>query len=264
VSNDDDGNVTFQIVVPNRTDFGDGDFVQVYLDVDRSVSTGCTLGSSIIGIDWSLFFRGRNEPDLDNDPNFAGPVSSSCSFPQPDESQLEAVKGSFDGRTSTISLRVNRKVVGNPTSFNFLLITTIDSGEPFAVVEIGDWDLAPSRGVWGYDIRVSPKKPTPPKRDRTPPRVRALASTGAAGGTAKLRYTVFDESGRAGEVITVLDGRRVAATVRTKVAARRATAVQVRSWRVPPAFRRKLTFCVVARDAAGNRSAKSCAPLTIR
>ena len=84
------------------------------------------------------------------------------------------------------------------------------------------------------------------------------------GGIAKLRYTVFDESTRTREEITVLRGRRLIATKRIRLGSRKVTSIYSQSWRVPASVSGKLRFCVRAWDAAGNPSAKSCAPLAIR
>ena len=61
VSNDNAGNLEFQLLIPNRTDLGDHDFISVYLDTDQSASTGCNLGGGF-GVDWALAALGRTAP----------------------------------------------------------------------------------------------------------------------------------------------------------------------------------------------------------
>ena len=63
-SNDDAGNLELQLVIPNRTDLTDPDFIGVYVDTDRSVSTGCNLGGGF-GADWALAALGRTAPAPD-------------------------------------------------------------------------------------------------------------------------------------------------------------------------------------------------------
>jgi hypothetical protein len=155
-------------------------------------------------------------------------------------------------------LRLHKADIGDPPGFRFEVLSTVDPISPETSDTGGE--LAP----WIYEILVTPVPPTPPPRDRTPPRVKALASTGVHGSTAKLRYTVFDESKRTREDITVLRGRRLVATKRTKLGSRKITSIYSQTWRVPANVSGKLRFCVRAWDAAGNASAKSCAPLAIR
>lgn len=100
------------------------------------------------------------------------------------------------------------------------------------------------------------------KNDRTPPTVRAVASSGLRGRQFFLDYYSKDERGFAGETYQIYRG-----------------AVLVKSWSVlagerdgrlqrgpavlPANVSGKLTFCVGAQDLNGNRSPWSCAPLTI-
>ena len=249
VSNDNAGNLELQLLIPNRTDLTDPDFISVYLDTDQSVSTGCNLGGGF-GADWALAALGRTAPVPDGFPlNRIVPV---CQLEPPGTTPQGSYAGTFDSTTSTLTLRLHKTDIGNPPSFRFQVLATINPIGPATSDTAGD--LAP----WTYEIRV------PRAVDRTSPRVKALASTGVQGGIAKLRYTVFDESKRTREEITVLRGRRLIATKRTKLGSRKVTSIYSQSWRVPASVSGKLRFCVRAWDAAGNYSAKSCAPLAIR
>ena len=249
VSNDDAGNLELQLLIPNRTDLTNPDLVSVYLDTDQSVSTGCNLGGGF-GADWGLAALGRTAPEPDR---FS--LHRIVPVCQPGTTPQGSYAGTFDSTTSTLTLRLHKRDIGDPPSFRFQVLATIDPIGPETFDTGGD--LAP----WIYEIRVARAVPA---RDRTPPRVKALTSTGVHGGIAKLRYTVFDESKRAREEITVLRGRRLIATKRTKLGPRKVTSLYSQSWRVPASVSGKLRFCVRAWDAAGNSSAKSCAPLTIR
>jgi hypothetical protein len=102
-------------------------------------------------------------------------------------------------------------------------------------------------------------------RDIRKPFALAFPSSGARGGTAKLRYAASDDSMRARFTIRI--------TTRTGATAGRVTApfhviqpvrITTISWRVPRKASSRLRFCLVAIDAAGNRSAPACAPLRVR
>jgi hypothetical protein len=103
-------------------------------------------------------------------------------------------------------------------------------------------------------------------RDRIAPRVRALPSRGKRGRFARLRYTVFDASGRTREVVRIYGRRgRVLATKRRILATTRRGRVYFVRWKVPRKTKlQRPRFCVRAWDAAGNRSRLSCARLRIR
>jgi hypothetical protein len=247
VSNDDAGNLEFRIAFPNRSDFTDPDFVTVNVDADQSSLTGCDIGGGF-GVDWALAFRGHTapQPDSYNLGNFSTACKIDPATPQ------GSYAGTFDPTTMTLILRLNRSDIGNPSAFRFLVIANIGAVGPET------WDLGGELSPWIYQILVSPP------RDQTPPRVKGLASMGVHGGTAKLRYTVFDESGKTREEIKIRRGGRVLATKRVRLGPRSLTRIYAATWRVPPDLLGTLKFCVRAWDAAGNRSAPSCARLTIR
>ena len=105
-----------------------------------------------------------------------------------------------------------------------------------------------------------------PAVDTVPPTVRALPSSGRAGGVVRLRYRVFDDaSARTREVVTVLrpGGSRVA-TVRTRFSPSERGIVYHVRWRAPRSLVGRFRFCVQAEDPSGNRSVRSCAPLMLR
>lgn len=247
VSNDDDGLLEFRIAIPNRTDLTDADFVSLNLDTDQSDTTGCNVGAGI-GVDWAVTFVGHTEPVSDF---FLLLRYESCERDNPDFPQ-SSLSASFDRATSTLVVRVDRAQVGTPASFRFFVASNAVPIRP------DTYDLAGDRTPWTYQVLVSPSK------DRAVPRVKALPSSGVRGKVAKLRYSVFDESGRAREEVTIFRGRRALAKVRTRLGMRSVTRIYATLWRVPAGVVGSLKFCVRAWDGAGNRSAQSCAQLTIR
>ena len=103
------------------------------------------------------------------------------------------------------------------------------------------------------------------RKDTIPPAVKALPSTGARGKTAKLRYTVYDASGKSREVVRVYGpDYLLIATIPTRFAKAKPKRTSFVLWKVPAAPQTtKLQFCVLAQDPAGNQSKTSCAALKI-
>jgi hypothetical protein len=102
-------------------------------------------------------------------------------------------------------------------------------------------------------------------KDIKKPQAQAYDGTGNAGKRVSLRFYVYDDSGKAREqiVISTASGRKVA-TVRVPLGYVNPQKTESVRWTIPtkpPA--RRLRFCVVAIDAAGNRSPRSCAQLTV-
>ncbi len=250
VSNDDLGNVEFRTVFPNRTDLVNTDFISVYLDIDRSPATGCDIGAQF-GVDWVLNVRGRTapEPDLYWLSHFTG-----CQTDPPGSTPQGSYTPTFGSPSSTLIQRLHRSDVGSPVGFRFAIIAQVDP------ISASIWDLGGEVTEWTYAIDIDPHPPV----DRTPPKVKALASTGTPGRVAKLRYSVFDESGKAREVVQVVRAGKVIATKRMRLGRRSATRIYSTPWRVPRSTSGRLKFCVRAWDAAGNRSKRSCAALRVR
>jgi len=98
--------------------------------------------------------------------------------------------------------------------------------------------------------------------DVAAPTARALSSSGKRGRPVRLRFRVDDNADDVRVEVKVFRGRRRLATLRGNVDAD--GGVRSRTWRVPRRFAGKGRFCVAATDAAGNRSAQSCAPLRVR
>ena len=218
VTNDDAGLLEFQLALPNRTELNEPDFVTVNLDTDQSAATGCDIGGGF-GIDWVLAFRGHTAPV---DDGWALIRYNGCTT-DPAAPQ-GSYSGSFEGSTATLTLRVPRTDLGDVARFRFLVIASVEPPSP------DTWDLAGELDPWIYEIRISP--PSKP-RDVDAPRVKALRSTGASGGTAKLRYSVFDESGKARR----RSGSCAAAPLSRQRASRSVREVRRRSMGVRGAFR---------------------------
>jgi hypothetical protein len=93
------------------------------------------------------------------------------------------------------------------------------------------------------------------------PLVTPHPASAALGKEAALRFDLYDDSGYSSAVVRVYEDRSTIATL----VARRALTIGTRNvalrWLVPAVLRsRRLRFCVVASDPAGNRSAPACAP----
>ncbi|HEU0305116.1 MAG TPA: hypothetical protein VFR32_11110 [Gaiellaceae bacterium] len=100
------------------------------------------------------------------------------------------------------------------------------------------------------------------RADPTPPRVKALASSGELGKVVQLRYRVVEASGRSRETATVFRGARRLATISGPLHAVESDALfYFLPWR--STARGELRFCVVSSDASGNRSTRSCAALDV-
>ena len=100
--------------------------------------------------------------------------------------------------------------------------------------------------------------------DTTPPLVKALVASGAAGTPIALRYLLTDDSNKASETVTVMRGSTVIwrKTVPLLGAVVVGSASGV-SWNAPARKGGALSFTVVARDAAGN-VARSSAVIRLR
>jgi hypothetical protein len=84
------------------------------------------------------------------------------------------------------------------------------------------------------------------------------------GKAARLKFGVSDDSAWSKTVAQILDGSRVLATLKTRLVRVTPTKPVAIRWKVPSSFPEKgIRVCVTASDAAGNRSAKNCGPVTV-
>ena len=152
VSNDDAGNVTFRISIPNRAQLEDPDFIAVLLDTDRNAHTGCSRAA--FGAEYALDVLSRKYV-------FGRCTKDGWSF----VSKPRSFAGSFSD--STLTLRANRRDLGGTAGFSFR-IGAAAAGEETA------YDFAPNTGLsaWTYKVVAPPqavKKPPNKKRPRRRP-----------------------------------------------------------------------------------------------
>lgn len=114
--------------------------------------------------------------------------------------------------------------------------------------------LVPRSSKWYLDKRF--------KSDHVAPVIKAIASTGRRGQPFFLAYTSKDDRGFAGEIYAIFGGNKLL-KMWSVMAGERDGRVQRAPARLPASVSGKLTFCVGGSDLNGNRSAWSCAPLTI-
>ena len=91
------------------------------------------------------------------------------------------------------------------------------------------------------------------------PLVSVYATRTKRGAVAKLRFDLYDDSGRARAVARVYEAGAQIATLSTPMTFALGTRHVALRWRVPATLRsRRLQLCVVATDAAGNTSKPTC------
>jgi hypothetical protein len=100
--------------------------------------------------------------------------------------------------------------------------------------------------------------------DTSKPTVAALTSVLRAGAVARLRFRIYDDAGVASATLQIRKGKRLVATTKSGYGAVTPGIVYYLPWKVPKKVHGTLSFCVTARDKAGNTSRASCAPLRVR
>jgi hypothetical protein len=96
--------------------------------------------------------------------------------------------------------------------------------------------------------------------DVTAPLVTAHPAFATRGKPARLRFDLYDDSGRSSAVVRVYEQSSLLATLDSPPAFRIGTRHAAVRWPVPTRLRsRLLHYCVVATDAAGNHSKPTCA-----
>lgn len=144
VANDDEGTLTFRVVVPNRSSWAPEDFVGIFMDTDGNPGTGCPSGS-----DYTIVFLGRAATTE----NFF--VLLHCTNGVYDTGTLQgSFIGSLDLAGTALSFSVNRRDIGSPERITFSLVASGQGGnEPN--------DYAPDIGLgdWTYDV-LAPSLPT--------------------------------------------------------------------------------------------------------
>jgi hypothetical protein len=107
---------------------------------------------------------------------------------------------------------------------------------------------------------------TPTKtQDKKKPTAQALLTSGKRGTVAKLRFKIYDDQGVAKATTTIKRGTKVVGTAGTGYGPVAYGSVYYVGWHVPAkAPKGTYWFCVTAVDRAGNKSAQSCAPLSLK
>ncbi len=99
-------------------------------------------------------------------------------------------------------------------------------------------------------------------KDILAPTALPLSTTVRAGQPAKLGFKVLEDSQRAGATVTVYAGDAKLATLRMPLRHTVYMDTHFLTWRAPdPLPAEPLRLCVVATDAAGNRSRQNCLPI---
>jgi hypothetical protein len=146
VSNDDAGNVTFGISIPNRTALAETDLVALLIDADGKIGTGCARG--VFGAEYALdVLAGRYV--------FGRCLRGSWDFTR----RRSSFGGSF--ADSTLTLKANRRDLGRACRFAFRIGAAAATGAEPA------YDFAPDVGTaaWSYRV-IAPAQAIfkPPKR----------------------------------------------------------------------------------------------------
>ena len=103
-----------------------------------------------------------------------------------------------------------------------------------------------------------------PRRPSTLP-IQALITSGKRGAVARLRFKIYDDQGVAKVTSTIKRGAKIVGTASTGYGPVAYGSVYFVGWKVPAnAASGSYWFCVVAVDRAGNKSAQSCAPLSLK
>jgi len=101
-------------------------------------------------------------------------------------------------------------------------------------------------------------------KDILAPIVYAVPSNGRRGSNVTLRFQLVDDSGKSRVTVQILAGSRQVARLGTRLRPTNAFKLASLAWPAPKTAARKLRFCAVATDAAGNKSPPSCAALILR
>jgi hypothetical protein len=122
-----------------------------------------------------------------------------------------------------------------------------------------------ARGTTGTPVGLNGDGTPTKKQDTKKPSAQALYTPGARGGVAKLRFKIYDDQGVAKAITTIKRGATVVGTASTGYGPVVYGSVYFLGWHVPAkAATGSYSFCVVAVDRAGNKSAQSCAPLALK
>ncbi len=247
VANDREGATAIDIRLANRTGpLPAGEYLLVYLDADGNSASGAgsgldflveALGAAPVAelriYRWDLARR-----EFTFDPSFAPAYGRDWGYSSSGSLYRFSFKRAVFNLAPTFRFVVAAESTGTGTNFDT------------------DWapDGAAPPGTETFSYRL----------DTQPPVVRAVASSGKRGKTAKLSYRVTDDSGVTQEKIRILRGSRVLATVSTTPGPATPGKSYFVNWKVPKSLKKgALRFCVTSTDEAGFASKASCATLKI-
>ncbi len=151
-----------------------------------------------------------------------------------------AAQGEFNAADNTLSISLNT----TPAP-----ATTTTAGSTTSGIPVGlNGDGTPTK-----------------KQDKKRPTSHALSSSGKRGRLAQLRFRVYDEHGVAKVLTKVKWNGTVVGAPSTGFGPVAYGSTYFLAWHVPAkAAKGNYSFCVVAYDRAGNKSAQSCAPLALK
>lgn len=144
-----------------------------------------------------------------------------------------------------------------------------DPSNPSVVWVAGEagWTGAADEG-WSTDLASITAGPAPaslPAVARVPPpRLRAQAVVSHAGAATRLVYRSLDDASGVRETITVSTSKATVYRATTAPGTLHAGQLYYVLWRPARTLRGRLAFCVQSLDAGGDRSARSCATVTLR
>jgi hypothetical protein len=169
---------------------------------------------------------------------------------------LDWFPGKF-GDTVTISVKVTQKA--DLTATASVWSTPADSNPAndtaSATVKVG---ASTSTGA------SSTGASTPLGPDTIVPKAGALPSSAQSGTTAKLHFTIYDDRGIADARVTVKQGTKTIASLRSGFGPVAYGLSYYMPWRVPKSVHGVVTFCVTAVDKSSNSSKPSCSKLNVK
>jgi hypothetical protein len=239
VSNDDAGNLTFQITMAGGLPANlPGTVVGVGIDTDQNPDTGTVYYGSEVML---LFAGGTLHFGRANGADF------SPAAPPP------SLHGTISGNVATFTINAADLGLSPADGFNVFAITQTAL----------DGDLAPDIRTYNYEqVAGTPPKPLGP--DTRAPLDHAFKAKGVHGKVVELDYDAEDGRAQTADTIRVYRGAKVLRTIRFSMGDANPFFGYYAKWRVPRTVRGRLRYCVQSTDAAGNKSNVACAPLTIR
>ena len=142
---------------------------------------------------------------------------------------------------------------------------TVDQLQQYLQTNAGDLGAPGPDNQFGFGklTMPTPTRAGPGVADTVPPVARALRSKGVRGKPVRLLSRASDDKGEVRIIETIKRGARTLGSIRTGFAQTRAGVTYYVVWRPPRTIFGALRHCTQAFDRSGNKSAVSCAALTI-